>query len=147
MMVVVDAMSQKVGYYVIINPQDPVEVGSSPNRAYLNLIGSTVVQTAEARRTNVLDEVMRRGYTIKTPQQLFPNVEFQEASINYLSDADLTAMNSTISTFISSWVTPYSLNTILEWDTIVTNVKYLNLGVLVNISGIVELHYITIAYG
>lgn len=147
MMVVVDAMSQKVDYYIINNPQDPVEVGSSSNNAYLNLIGSTIVPTAENRKTNVLNEIMRRGYTIKTPQQLYPNVEFQEASINYLSDAAWTATNSTISSFISTWVTPYSLNTILEWDTVISNVKYLNLGVLINISGIVELHYITIAYG
>ncbi|MDQ1279468.1 MAG: uncharacterized protein QG670_730 [Thermoproteota archaeon] len=147
MMVVVDAMSQKIGYYIIINPQDPVEVSSSSNRAYLNLIGATVVQTAEARKTNILNEVIGRGYTIKTPQQLFPNVEFQEASINYLSDADLAVTNATISSFISKWVLPYSLSTILEWETIVSNVKYLNLGVLINIVGIVELHYLAIAYG
>jgi len=147
MIVVVDAMSQKAGYYVITDPGDAKEVGLASEKAYFNLVGATVELTAEARKTKVIDEFKRRGYTVRTPQQLNPDVAFQEKSISYLSDVDWAETNSTISSFISSWAEPYNVETILTWETTVSNVRYLNLGVLVSRAGIVELHYITLAYG
>jgi len=145
MIVAVDALSQKVGYYVITDPGNANEVGSSSQKAYFNAIGTTVELTAEARKKNVLDELKRQGYALKTPQQLNVPLAYQENSVSYFSDADWAAANSTISSFISVWVKPYSVDTIIVWDTIESNVKYLNLGVF--IVSRLELHYITIAYG
>ena len=150
MITVVDAFSQKVGYYVINDPGDAKEVGLSSERGYLNLIGAAVGLTTEARKTKILDEFMMRGYRVESPQNdptsLF--LAFRNATVNYYSDADWAGVNSTLSSFISSWVAPYNMGTILMWEMVVSNVRYLNLGVLINRTGAyVELRYITIAYG
>jgi hypothetical protein len=148
MMVVVDALSQKVGYYVISNPQDSVEVGSASERAYLNLIGSTVVQTAEARKQNVIDEFERRGYTVKTPTIFNPNVgyPFTETPIGYHRDADWAANNSTISSFITTFNLDPQSNTIVIWETAPLNPQYLNLGVIINDVGVPTFHYMAFDY-
>ncbi len=150
MIVIVNAITQKAGYYVIVDPGDAQEVGLASEKAYLNLIGATVELTAETRKANLIDEVRRRGYTVETPQNnptsLF--LAFRNASVNYYSDLDWSSVNSTIGSFESSWITPYSVDTVLAWETVVSNVRYLNLGVLVNRTGTyVELRYITVAFG
>jgi hypothetical protein len=144
MIVVVDAMSQKIGYYVITNPQNSQEVGSAPERAYLNLVGSE--QTTEVRKENVINEFKRRGYTVKIPTQLNLPVEYQEASINYHSIADWAEVNSTISSFVTTWVAPSNTDTILMREPVVSDVKYLDLGIPINNAGIIEFHYIRVDY-
>lgn len=150
MIVVVDADSQKVGYYAITDPGDPEEVGLASEKAYLNLIGATVELPVEARKKNVLDEFERRGYTVKTPQLLAPSAGYQEKSVSYYGIENWTETNSTISSFISSWVEPYSVDVILmgqPWGVDMPGVNFLNFGVLIDKAGIDELHFITVAFG
>ena len=147
MNVVVDAMSQKVGYYRITDPGDANEVGLASERAYFNLIGSTIELPAEARKAKVLDEFTLRGYAVKSPQELSPDVSYQENTTSYYIDADWAEVDVTMTDLLATWAEPYSVNTIVWWETEVSNVKYLYVGVLVSEGGIVELHYLTVAYG
>jgi hypothetical protein len=146
MIVTVDALSQKVGFYLIDDPGNAVEVGSASKRAYLDLIGVTIELTAEARKKNVTDEIaVRRGFTIDEPDEINVPLIFEEGSASYYNEADWAIVNSTISSLISDWAVPNSIDTILIWETAESNVKYLNLGVY--IISRQELRYITIAYG
>ncbi|MFH0749196.1 MAG: UPF0182 family protein [Candidatus Bathyarchaeota archaeon] len=145
MIVTVDALSQKVGYYIIVDSGNAKEVGLASEKAYFNLIGATVELPAEARKNNVLNEVEKQGYTLKTPQSRNIPLEYREYLVNYYSESDWATTNSTLSAFISTWVIPFNVDPVLTWETVVSNVKYLNLGVF--IVDRLELHYITIAYG
>ena len=146
MVVTVDALSQRVGYYVIKDPTDASEVGSSPAKAYSNLIGLKIELTAEARRDKITNEFTQLGYTTKTPQQLNPNIAYQEGSSSYYKDEDWNNTRSLVSTFINTWAVPNKVNTILQWETTEGSVRYVNLGILISQNGVVELHYIKIAY-
>jgi hypothetical protein len=146
MITCIDALSQKVGYYVINNPQDAAEVEVGAEKAYLDLVGVELELTAEVRRSNVLDQVEDLGYALKTPQQITPDVAFLEGSVRYLDDADWPQTASLLTTFVDTWVEPNNLRVILLWETVDAGLRRLNLGVLVNIQGVVEQHYITVAY-
>ncbi|MCJ7769966.1 UPF0182 family protein, partial [Candidatus Bathyarchaeota archaeon] len=146
MMTVVNALTQKVGFYVIFNPQDATEVASAAQKAYQNLVGQTVEVSAGARKQNVLNEFAAMNYTLRTPQQLNPNVAYNEANITYLLDSDLPAVQTLINSFITRFVQPLGTSTILSWETLESGSSNLNFGVLSNNLGVVELHSIAITY-
>jgi hypothetical protein len=146
MMTVVNALTQKVGFYVIFNPQDAVEVSTAAQKAYQNLVGQTVEVSAEARKQNVLNEFAAMNYTLRTPQELNPNVAFNEGEITYLLDSDFTAVQTLMNSFVSQFVQPLGTNTVLSWETLESGNSNLNFGVLSNKQGVVELHYIKITY-
>ena len=146
MMTVVNALTQKVGFYVIFNPQDAVEVSTAAQKAYQNLVGQTVEVSAEARKQNVLNEFAAMNYTLRTPQELNPNVAFNEGEITYLLDSDFPAVQTLIDSFVSQFVQPLGTDTVLSWETLESGNSNLNFGVLSNKQGVVELHYIKITY-
>jgi hypothetical protein len=146
MMVVVDALSQKVGYYVISNPQDATEVAGATEKAYMNLVGVVVAASAEVRKQNVFKEFQGLNYTLKTPQQLNPNVAYHEGSADYLKDEDLPKVKTLIQSFASRFVYPTGTRTILLWETKDGTRSNLNFGVLSTNLGVVELHFITVTY-
>ena len=146
MMVVVNALSQKVGYYVISNPQDATEVASSIEKAYTDLVGAMVSSPAETRKSNVFDEFKALNYGLRTPQQLNPNAAFVVGSADYLSDDGLTAVKALIGTFSEEYVKSSGLQTVLSWETFDGGHRVLNFGVLANQEGVVYLYYITITY-
>jgi len=146
MMTVVNALTQKVGYYVISNPQDAAEVAGAAQKSYQNLVGQTVEVSAEARKQNVLKEFTTMNYTLRTPQELNPNVAYKEGNVTYLLDSDLPAVQALVSSFISQFVQPLGTSTVLTWETLESGSSNLNFGVLSNNQGVVELHSITITY-
>lgn len=146
MMTAIDAISQKVGFYVISNPQDATEVSSATEKSYVNLVGAQVQVSAEVRKQDIFNEFKALNYTLKTPQQLNPNVAFQEGNSTYLQDSDFPATKTLIGSFLTQFVQPTGTKTVLLWETIVNNNSFLNFGVLSSNQGIVELHYIIIKY-
>ncbi len=146
MMVVVNALSQKVGYYVISNPQDGAEVAGSIEKAYMDLVGSTVSSPAEVRKANILDEFKALNYTLRTPQELNPNAAFVVGTVDYLTDADLPTVKALIDSFVENYVKPTGLRSVLSWETVDKNRRILNFGVLANEAGVVYLYYIAVAY-
>ncbi len=147
MIVTVDALSQKVGYYVITDPSNAIEVGSAAQKAYFNVTGATVELTAEVRKRNIIDEFVNQGYIVTIPDVLSPLVAIQNTSISYQSDADWDNAKSTILSFITTLVAPNNIDTVLMWETTISGLKYLNFGVFIPKAGTPWLYYITIAYG
>jgi len=143
MMTVVDATSQKVGYYIINNPQNPVEVASATGNAYSNLIGTVVTESAETRRQNTFKEFTALNYTLKTPQILNPPVAYQVGKADYLTDQDLPGVTALIQSFVTQYAIPTGATTIIEWETTDNNRSNLNFGVF---SSPVELDYVTVTY-
>jgi hypothetical protein len=141
------AVPQDVGYYVILNPQDAAEVRTGSEKSYLDLVGLQVEVGAEERKTNVLDLFESLGYTVKSPQQINSNLEYIVGSVDYLTAEEWLQTQALITSFVNTEATDTS--TILLWETVETGVRRLNLGVLVDSSdfpGVVELHYIRVAY-
>jgi hypothetical protein len=137
MMTAVDAISQKVGFYVISNPQDPTEVSSATDKAYVNLVGQQVQIPDAIRKQNLFNEFAALNYTLKMPQQLNPDVAFQEGNASYLTDADFPAVKVLIDSFTTQFV---------WWETKSSGISNLNFGVLSSNLGITELHFITVTY-
>ncbi len=146
MMTAVEAISQKVGFYVISNPQNPTEVSSATDKAYVNLVGQQVQIPDEARKQNLFNEFVALNYTLKMPQELNPNVSFQEGNASYLEDADFPAAQVLIDSFTTQFVEPLGTKTVLWWETTDIDKTNLNFGVLSSYLGIVELHFITVTY-
>jgi len=146
MMVVVDALTQRVGYYVISNPQDGYEVSTSIVKAYTNLVGAAVSSPAEVRKMNILNEFKALDYVLRTPQQLNPNAAFVVGSTEYISDDSLPNVKKLISSFIEQYVKPTGLRTVLSWETVEGERRTLSCGVLTNEGGVVFLYYINITY-
>ncbi len=147
MMACVNALTQDVGYYVIINPQDSAEVRTGSEKAYLDLVGLQVEVGAEERRTNVLDLFESLGYTVKSPQQINSDLEYSVGSVDYLVDEAWPQTQALITSFVATEAT--NTSTILLWETVEASVRRLNLGVLVDspdFPGVIELHYIRVAY-
>jgi hypothetical protein len=102
---------------------------------------------AEERKTNVLDQFEALGYTVKSPQQINSNLEYIVGSVDYLTAEDWPQTQALITSFVNTEAT--NTSTILLWETVETGVRRLNLGVLVDspdFPGVVELHYIRVAY-
>jgi hypothetical protein len=147
MSVIVDAMSQEVGYYVILDPNNADEVGLASEKAYLNVLGTTVETTAEARKKKVIDEFQLRGYSLKTPQEINLDIHWEVAFIEYFTEDDWDATNTTISSFITSWVDPYAIDPIIMLEEFVSGVRYLKLGIPLSVNGVSSFYFIKIAYG
>ena len=148
MMVTVDALSQKVGYYVITNPQDASEVGSAATASYSDLVGVQVELTAEIRRQTVIDEFdekgQERGYSVETPERINPDVERAPETVTYRTDADWPQTQSKIVSFIDEWVTPNNIKTIFRREN--KEAGTIDFSVLINRMGIIELHTLRINY-
>jgi hypothetical protein len=146
MMVVVDAMHQRVGYHVISNPQDVAEVAASVEKAYVNLVGTRVESIAEIRKANILNLFRALNYSIRIPRQLSPNVAFIVDEVDYLSEGDILEVREAVEGFVKSYLDPYGLSHVLMWETNVEGRRILNFGALVNELGVVCLYYITVTY-
>jgi hypothetical protein len=148
MVVTVDALSQKVGYYVITNPQDASEVGSAASEAYSDLVGVQVELTAEIRRQSVIDEFDAKGqekeFSVEIPERINPDVEFAPINSTYLTDADWPQTQSQIASFIDEWVTPYGIKTLFLREN--KEAGTIDFCVLINQLGIIELHCLRITY-
>lgn len=148
MVVTVNALSQKVGYYVITNPQDASEVGSAAGKAYSDLVGVQVELTAEIRRQRVIDEFdekgREKGYSVEIPEQINPDVDFEPDYVTYLTDADWPQTQSKIVSFVDEWVTPNDVKTMFRREN--RDAGTIDFCVLINQIGIIELHCLRIAY-
>jgi hypothetical protein len=148
MLACIDAFSQKVGYYVIIDPQNPIEVGSGAEKAYLDLVGQQLELTAEARRTSILNLFTELNYTLRT-LQISPEANTKEfTSVNYLTDDDWSQTQLAITSFIDTQVEPLNRSEILTWETIEAGFRKLNFGVLARVDpgDYIGLYYLEITY-
>lgn len=126
----VDALDQRVGYYVINNPQDAIEVGEGTARAFADLVGQQVELTAELRKQQILDTFEDLGYSpIKTGE---PAANFDETTnLKYLNEEDWEQTQMTLTSYIDTWVAPFNLTNVLYWETADDDDnRFLHIGVL-----------------
>jgi hypothetical protein len=146
MVVTIDALSLSLGYNVIDDPTKPSEVGSAAAKAYSNLVGAQIELPAEARKEKIINEFENLNYTIRRPQEISAPIEFQVGSSVFYIDEDWNATKSLTLDFINNWIIPNDVDTLLQWETTENGVKYVNIGVLINLHGYLELDYVKIAY-
>ncbi len=126
----VDALTQRVGFYVINNPQDAIEVGEGTARAFADLVGQQVELTAELRKQQVLDTFEDLGYTpIKTSE---PAANFEvTTNLKYVSEEEWESTQTALTAYIDTWVAPFNLTNVLYWETIDNeDNRFLHIGVL-----------------
>lgn len=93
----------------------------------------------EQRLKNILKLFEDNGLTVVEPKTIYPTVSFQEGEVNYISEDQWDVARELVNSFIENW--GKDADKILMW----TENSKVNFGVLVNVRGIIELHYITIS--
>ncbi len=95
-------------------------------------------ETLEQRRSNVLNFLRDVKVNLITPKALNPHASYIEGAADYTTVNQWNSTRQLLEEFISTWSA--KSDKILMWQ----EKSSLNFGVLVNVQGIVELHYITV---
>jgi uncharacterized membrane protein (UPF0182 family) len=95
-------------------------------------------ESLEQRRMNVVNTFKQARVNLLTPKALNPQVSYNEGVANYTASSQWNNTKQLLENFISSWKD--KTDRILMWQ----EESNLNFGVLININGVVELHYITV---
>jgi len=95
----------------------------------------------EERKMDLVSVFESQGVTVVEPTMLNPSAAFLEGSVTYVSADEWNSTKALLDAFIERWAV--AEGKVLMWQEDST----LNFGVLVNIGGVVELHYITVRLG
>lgn len=98
-------------------------------------------ESLEQRRMTVVNTFKQAKVNLLTPKALNPQVSYNEGVVNYTTSSQWNNTKQLLENFISSWKD--KTDRILVWQ----EESNLNFGVLINIDGVVELHYITVNLG
>jgi len=138
MVTVINAVDQTAGYYVIQNPRNPFEIEQATAYAFQNLgVGLPEEKDLEQRKRDLIRLFEDRGLTLAIPTALNPDVSYREGEAAYISVVQWNASVHLAETFIERWCV--GVDKVLTW----TDDTRINFGVLINVKGVVELHYIT----
>jgi len=126
-----------------------VGLGSTPEEAfgaYLKQLSGVQPpeippKGVEERKMDLVSVFESQGLTVVEPTMLNPSAAFLEGSVTYVSADEWNSTKALLDAFIERWCV--GEEKVLMWQEDST----LNFGVLVNISGVVELHYITVRLG
>jgi len=126
-----------------------VGLGKSPEDAFgaylMQLSGihrpEIPLKGVEERKVDLVSVFESHGLTVVEPTMLNPSAAFLEGSVTYVSADEWNSTKALLDAFIERWCVDEEK--VLMWQEDST----LNFGVLVNISGVVELHYITVRLG
>ncbi len=127
-----------------------VGLGSTPEEAFgaylAKLSGAEVPFVEEVgaseRRLQVEDLFLEKDLTIVEPREINPDLVFLEGNVTYLSTAHWEQAQSAVESFIENWSAEASGARIMTWR----QDAAVNYGVLVNVQGVVEMHYIVIFF-
>jgi len=95
-------------------------------------------ENVEERIANILSIFEKANVTLMTPEALNPTVSYNEWTTDYVSIDQWNQTRHLVEDFISDWAIETDKN--LMWREGST----INFGVLLNIDGITELHYVTV---
>ncbi len=95
-------------------------------------------ESLEQRRMTVVNMFKQARVNLVTPTALNPQVSYNEGVVNYTTSSQWNNTKQLLENFISTWKD--KTDRILMWQ----EESNLNFGVLINIDGVVELHYITV---
>ncbi|MEM1575847.1 MAG: UPF0182 family protein [Nitrososphaerota archaeon] len=97
----------------------------------------------EIEREQKLKDILKlfedNGLIVVKPKAIYPTISFQEGEVSYISKDHWDTVKELINSFIKNWCK--NTDKILMW----TENSKINFGILINIKGIIELHYITIS--
>ena len=119
-----------------------VAVGADSSQAYYAISGGvpTVVGAAD-REKNLKSLFINKGYSLINPEKINANVEIQITNITYTDEAQWASVNSTVNSFITNYCQKYGATEVYYWT---SSNGDINFGVLVSVSGVVRLYYITV---
>jgi hypothetical protein len=95
-------------------------------------------ESLEERKTNVLNVFKETKIRLVTPRALNPQASYIEGTANYTTTYQWNSTKQFLEGFVSEWSS--KTDKILMWQ----DKSTLNFGVLVNVEGIVELHYVSV---
>jgi len=119
-----------------------VAVGADSSQAYYAISGGIPTVLGSADREEKLDALFTdKGYSLVNPTSINANVEIRIANITYTDETQWASVNATVNSFITSYGQKYGVTEVYYWTE--PNGE-LSFGVLVSVSGVVKLYYITV---
>jgi len=127
-----------------------IGLGATPEEAfseYLSQLGGIdapqVTEPGAGDRIELIESIiLNEGLAIIEPSMITPDIVFFEGNTTYKSEAQLENTQSLMVSFIENWGTEASGNRIVKWY----DDNRINYGILVNVQGVVEMHYISIFF-
>jgi uncharacterized membrane protein (UPF0182 family) len=127
-----------------------IGLGATPEEAfsnYLAKLGGVEAPPVEEmgtteRRTQIEQIFLDKSLKIVEPTEVHPDVVFLEGNITYTSALQKEHAVSLVESFAGNWSNAASEGRVLRWR----QGSAVNYGILVNVNGIVELHYIAINF-
>jgi hypothetical protein len=92
----------------------------------------------EQRKQNLIGLFEDEGIPVVEPIEINPHVSFFEGSVSYVSEDQWGATEGFVDSFIQNWA--IGADKVLMWS----DDSEINFGVLINVGGIIELHFITV---
>jgi hypothetical protein len=138
-----NAVITKMAFIAVVDATTgaKVAVGADSSQAYYAISGGTPVILGSAERVNKLNSLFTdKGYSLISPNKISANVEIQIANITYTDESQWTSISATVNGFIANYCQKYNVPEVYYWT---TPDGSLNFGVLVSISGVVTLYYIS----
>jgi hypothetical protein len=139
-----NAVITKMAFIAVVDATTgaKVAVGADSSQAYYAISGGTPVILGSADRAKKLNSLFTdKGYSLINPSQISANVEIKIANITYTDESQWTSINATVNNFISNYCQKYGVTEVYYWT---APNGVLNFGVLVSLSGVVKLYYITV---
>lgn len=96
------------------------------------------MESLEQRQMNIIGIFEQAGINLSTPKALNPHVSYNEGATDYTTSDQWNSTKLIVESFIANWAS--KTDKTLMWQEKST----LNFGVLLNVEGIVELHYISV---
>lgn len=116
---------------------------------FLRLVSGRVeVQERPTVNINSLFErvsslIAEKGLSVLTPYSISPHVSFLEANLTLTDPENLDSVLNTISVKVDSWMSEYGIKDIMIW----IEDDSLMIGIMVNVEGIVRLHFVEVNVG
>lgn len=132
--------------------QPQVGIGLTADEAFraylLRLAGEEVPPPKPEKdveqRENALFELFKKfNVGIRKPEALAPVLTFREGHAKYVSEKEFDAARIIVEQFISEWITGRGGSSVLYWK----EGNSANFGIVINLNGITELHYVRIDLG
>ncbi|MBS7622582.1 UPF0182 family protein [Candidatus Bathyarchaeota archaeon] len=124
-----------------------VGLGSTAEEAYMKYLAGTSkigkpeprpMESLEQRRSRIIDLFEAAGVRLSTPSALNPHISYSEGAVDYTAGDRWNSTREVVERFITEWAS--KTDKTLMWQEKST----INFGVLINVEGIVELHYVSV---
>jgi len=124
-----------------------VGLGKTAQEAYVKYLSEVskiekpqpkTVEDLQQRKTNIINLFKEANITLATPKILNPHASYLEATAEYTSKEQWNSTRRMLENFIAEWSSRADKTLMWQED------SKLNFGVMINIKGIVELHYVSV---